>query len=326
LISGKESTIYRIPPSLDEDAINVVVEENKDKQEVALYKDVTVTVCFKNLKKRESAKPIRLVTTKYNSSSFKALYPKTEILRLFLVDLDNCDPQAKKLSISHGFANGKIFVRNPTVELWFALPGQTENGGKVERIPVSTGLFCIVKMREFIPNLLYHTQERILKEIEGPKMASGTKSLYFHVPPACENWEIGWHGTRVENIQSILRSGLLAPATITNSGFIVKIPPGHIPKGILVDDVPDFPTAVFMSPYLSYASHAVYSQPFTCDFGSGKKGYVPVLECRVKPKEFTYHKSTTPSFEISTEDDSKMEMRAPNPANVVIYAVHFIPK
>ena len=70
-----------------------------------------------------------------------------------------------------------------------------------------------------------------------------------------ENWEMGWHGTNIKNVESILKQGLLPSGT---NG--IKPPPGHFRLDTKWFDVENWAAAIFLSPSVLYAGHAAYSE------------------------------------------------------------------
>ena len=69
-----------------------------------------------------------------------------------------------------------------------------------------------------------------------------------------KSWEMTWHGTRFENIESILTHGLLPAGTRG-----IKPPANHFKLGETFFNIPNWAAAIFLSPSMLYSAHAAYS-------------------------------------------------------------------
>jgi hypothetical protein len=70
-----------------------------------------------------------------------------------------------------------------------------------------------------------------------------------------KNWKMTWHGTRFENLESILHHGLL-PAGIK----AIEPPNGHVRLDKMLFGVGNWAAAIFVSPSILYAAHEAYSE------------------------------------------------------------------
>ena len=100
-------------------------------------------------------------------------------------------------------------------------------------------------------------------------------------------WEIGFHGTRHNVLEPIMRIGLLSSGRKIN-GTEIKPPSGHIPLNTKVAGFSNWAGAIFVSPSIFYAGHDAYSERIN----SGKERYSVIIEVRVKPKSYTSYDST----------------------------------
>ncbi|CAF3921191.1 unnamed protein product, partial [Rotaria sp. Silwood1] len=102
------------------------------------------------------------------------------------------------------------------------------------------------------------------------------------------SWTLGWHGTKYENLYSIMKHGLYPAGTTLSSTYRIAPQPGHIGLNKRLRSVDNWANAIFVSPSLFYAAHEVYAKRFYCD---GKQ-WCTVVETRVKPGTYTQHKHT----------------------------------
>ncbi|CAF3896129.1 unnamed protein product [Rotaria sordida] len=89
---------------------------------------------------------------------------------------------------------------------------------------------------------------------------------------------IGYHGTIIHVVRTILVDGLIVSRTVMDSGVRISSPSNHISRGSLAFDVSDFTSAVFLCPNVYYSSDAVYTILFEKDDDIVQV----VLECSVK--------------------------------------------
>ena len=97
------------------------------------------------------------------------------------------------------------------------------------------------------------------------------------------DWNVGYHGTAVENVYSIIdEHRIMFPGDRLKNGKIL---------GIKHNDcfANDFNgPVIYVSPSIKYASHSLYAPPYDFD---GKKVRV-VFQCRIKPGSFKKYKET----------------------------------
>ena len=69
-----------------------------------------------------------------------------------------------------------------------------------------------------------------------------------------KTWEMTWHGTQFEHIESILANGLLPAGT---NG--IKPPDNHFKLGETIFGIANWAAAIFLSPSILYSAHAAYA-------------------------------------------------------------------
>ena len=105
-------------------------------------------------------------------------------------------------------------------------------------------------------------------------------------PSYSNDWIPAWHGTKIENLESIIEYGLKPPGTKLQNG---KITPqtSYLPNQKYVLGIKNWEKAIFATPCLNCASM------YSC-FEEEKERflYPPILvEVRIKPRSFTKHQS-----------------------------------
>lgn len=101
------------------------------------------------------------------------------------------------------------------------------------------------------------------------------------------NWQILWHGTRSQNLESILRHGLLPSGTKLQDGSRVMPPNGHIRLGVKHFGFENWASAIFLSPSIAYASNSCYSEHIC----SGHEIWCILIKAYVSPSAYTDRKS-----------------------------------
>ncbi|ETO18439.1 hypothetical protein RFI_18826, partial [Reticulomyxa filosa] len=97
-----------------------------------------------------------------------------------------------------------------------------------------------------------------------------------------EEWCIGYHGTDMRFLPSILRDQLVTPGTVLSmSGYQLSIPDGHITESQLHGDE-DFTNNVFVSPCINYCTYPAYLRSVQLDPSSQIFTHL-ILMLRVKP-------------------------------------------
>ena len=87
--------------------------------------------------------------------------------------------------------------------------------------------------------------------------ADGTMGAARLPPPG---YELAWHGTRARHVASILEHGLQPSGTKLPDGTFLKPPSNHYALGSSHQGISNWAGAIFVSPSVSYASHACYAE------------------------------------------------------------------
>ena len=145
------------------------------------------------------------------------------------------------------------------------------------------------------------------------------------------NWEVGWHGTKYEFLESIMEYGLYPSGSKLENGVEIKPLEGHVKLQTKIAGFDDWAKAIFVSPSVFYAGHPVYARTFI----SGGEEYCVIVETRVKPGSFSKHPPTVvqyaqkngePTFveyRIEVKDDSNLIMRIESKKNVIVTGILF---
>ena len=146
-----------------------------------------------------------------------------------------------------------------------------------------------------------------------------------------KEWEIGWHGTKFEFLESIMKYGLYPSGSKLENGYEIKPLKGHVQLNIKVDKFNNWAKAIFVSPSIFYAGHPAYAKTII----SNNIEYSVLIETRIKKGKFTQHKPTVvkyaqkngePTFieyRIEVKDDSNLIMRIESEKNVIVTSILF---
>ena len=145
------------------------------------------------------------------------------------------------------------------------------------------------------------------------------------------NWEVGWHGTKFEFLESIMKYGLYPSGSKLENGVEIKPLEGHVKLNTKVAGFDDWARAIFVSPSIFYAGPPVYARKII----SNDIQYSTLIETRIKPGTFSKHPPTVvqyaqkngePTFveyRIEVKDDSNLIMRIESEKNVIVTGVLF---
>jgi hypothetical protein len=121
-------------------------------------------------------------------------------------------------------------------------------------------------------------------------------SLCAGTPRIPANWRTVWHGTKAENLESILRHDLQA-AGCGRLGAQAQAQGNHPALGQTVFGIENFAGAVFVSPAVAYAAHPCYAGRL---IGGGEE-FIVLVEARVRPGSYKTFASGTGDTYISQE-------------------------
>lgn len=145
------------------------------------------------------------------------------------------------------------------------------------------------------------------------------------------NWISVWHGTKSKHLESILRYGLKPSGSKLPDGSTIKPPGNHYGLGETHFGIRNWANAIFLSPSISYSSHACYSERiFSCN-----EQWCVLIKALVNPTAYTMHEPTvyrydpidgepdTPEYRINASSEDKI-LRVESARNVVVTSVVFI--
>ena len=167
--------------------------------------------------------------------------------------------------------------------------------------------------------------------IIGKKIIRNEEIISSNIKDIIKNWEIGWHGTRFEFLESIMKYGLYPSGTKLENGLEIKPLKGHVQLNISVANIENWAKAIFVSPSIFYAGHPAYAKTIK----SNEDEYSILIETRIKPNTYTQHKPTVvkyvqknaePTFieyRIEVKDDSNLIVRTESEKNVVVIGILF---
>ena len=257
--------------------------------------------------------------------------------------MDPNETQSTKSTPLHGAA---FYNQDSTVKLLLEYGAKTEikniDGKTVLEDAYSKKIKEIIlnSQKDKITNLLNDLINKKLakklilvkydNQIIGKKIIRNEEMLSSYINNEKE-WEIGWHGTKFEFLESIMKYGLYPSGSILENGYEIKPLKGHVQLNIKVDKFNNWAKAIFVSPSIFYAGHPAYAKTII----SNNIEYSVLIETRIKKGKFTQHKPTVvkyaqkngePTFieyRIEVKDDSNLIMRIESEKNVIVTSILF---
>jgi hypothetical protein len=216
----------------------------------------------------------------------------------------------------------RLYTLATPTSCWFT--SNTRNS----RLPMINGIHAFIRHVDIIPTVLSLPPDLfIAAAFERPLTKRNNP-----VPCTClllreRNTDkfplIAYHGTNINNIQSILLDGLVVPGTVVSCGKRIQPPINHITRKRTYLGVDDYATAIFLSPSIHYSLDPAFAVLFSaCD-----QLLIPVLECSVKHNSYDAYRSAVAGYTARPGDDmNTIDWRVKDPANIEINAVLFIKK
>ena len=145
-----------------------------------------------------------------------------------------------------------------------------------------------------------------------------------------QNWTPAWHGTKFQNLESIIKYGLHPSGSKLPDGAKININEGHIPLDYELSGIKQWGKAVFVSPSLFYASN--YAERIN----SCLKRWCVLVETRVRPNSFTMHPSTVLQyakvsgepyhleFRVNVKNDKNSIYRVSSQQNIIVTSITFV--
>ena len=167
--------------------------------------------------------------------------------------------------------------------------------------------------------------------IIGKKIIRNEKYLPTNFSELNNTWTVGWHGTKFEFLESIMKYGLYPSGSTLEDGTEIKPLPGHVKLKTKVDKFEDWAKAIFVSPSIFYAGHPVYAKKIDSDGIT----YSVLVETRIKPGTYSEHPPTVVKYvqkngepifveyRIKVIDDSNLIMRIESEKNVIVTGILF---
>ena len=162
--------------------------------------------------------------------------------------------------------------------------------------------------------------------IIGKKILRNEEIMPKNIKDIKEKWEIAWHGTKYDFLESIMKYGLYPSGSKLENGLEIKPLEGHVELGVKVDDIQDWARAIFVIPSVFYAGHPIYTKPIN----SNGIEYSVLVETRINPNEYRkfpptivqyIQKNGEPSFveyRIDVKDNSNLIMRIESEKNKLL--------
>ena len=141
-----------------------------------------------------------------------------------------------------------------------------------------------------------------------------------------KKWVPAWHGTKFQNIESILKNGLKESGSILKDMGEITPQGDHIQVGVKCFDLNDWSQAIFTSPSVFYSTHPTYSERIDSSFFGNK--YAILIETRLRPDSYGTFKSTT-SRNVVLGEPTLVEYRVKsvdkyNNKNIYVISITFV--
>ena len=148
-----------------------------------------------------------------------------------------------------------------------------------------------------------------------------------------KDWEVGWHGTKFEFLESIMKYGLYPSGSKLENGYEIKPLKGHVQLKQKLAGFDDWAKAIFVSPSIFYAGHPAYARKIISD--ADNEEYSVLIETRIRPGSYSKHPPTVvkyaqkngePTFveyRIEVKDESNLIMRIESKNNVIVTGILF---
>ena len=143
-----------------------------------------------------------------------------------------------------------------------------------------------------------------------------------------KKWIPAWHGTKFENIESILKNGLKEAGSKIIDGEMITPKDGHIQLGVGLNNIDNWANAIFVSPSIFYSTHPIYAERIKSTFYGNS--WAVLIETRLLPGSYQSFHNTTSGKKFIKGEPSLVEFRVKglNPLtlrkNIHIIAITFI--
>ena len=121
------------------------------------------------------------------------------------------------------------------------------------------------------------------------------------------NWEIAWHGTNYNVLESIAEIGLKPAGGKNKKGEEIQVCYNHISQTSTVGEVKNWGRGIFVSPSIFYSGYEAYAKEICCN----NEQWKVLVEVRVKPNSYYQHKSTCSKYHLLNGEPKLLEYRVP---------------
>ena len=168
-------------------------------------------------------------------------------------------------------------------------------------------------------------------EIIGKRILRSIQKLPNDFENKLKSWNTAWHGTKYNNLESIMNYGLRPSGTKLENGKEINPIAGHIKLNKKVQNIENWAKAIFVSPSIFYAADVVYAERIM----SSNERYSVIIQCKVKPGTYSSHKSTVLKYKgldgeptnveyrVIFDDDTDLILRVEEHYHVVVTGILF---
>jgi ankyrin repeat protein len=136
------------------------------------------------------------------------------------------------------------------------------------------------------------------------------------------NWEIAWHGTNYNVLESIAEIGLKPAGGKNKNGEEIQVCYNHMSQTSTVGEVKNWGRGIFVSPSIFYSGYEAYAKEICCK----NEQWKVLVEVRVKPNSYYEHKSTCSNYHLKNGEPELLEYRIPakNEKDVQVFSLTFV--
>ena len=158
------------------------------------------------------------------------------------------------------------------------------------------------------------------------KFIPSIQYLPENFPEVRKYWTPAWHGTKFNNIESILKNGLKESGSILKDFGQITPQGDHIQVGVKCFNLNDWSQAIFTSPSIFYSTHPTYSERINSSFYNNN--YAVLIETRLRPNAFQTFNSTT-TRNIVRGEPTLIEYRVKSEdkygnKNIYVFSITFV--
>ncbi len=169
---------------------------------------------------------------------------------------------------------------------------------KKDPISVIRSTFISNSLIEEKVHLIHYKGKVIAREIFRSKkvLNSCTKNKWDEI---CQRWKVAFHGTRFNNLESIVKHGLLPSGARLPSGELIQPPSNHVQLSQTYLGMSNWANAIFTSPSVLYASHPCYSDRII----AGDSQWCVVLKVLINTNSYEAFNPTVDTTDDETDGE-----------------------